>query len=176
MRRWTNSPIELTLDEVRELPLEDACGRLGVGDEHFAMVAHTIDDVVGGTLVLMFDKDNGRRLAASLLGKGSQNGGGWSEMEISALTETGNILSCAYVNAITRLIDRRLVPSVPYFVSDYGASVLQQAFAAHASLRDAMLVCRTGFHHAGDELSWLLIFIPTIALREAMEDAFVHLP
>ena len=35
----------------------------------------------------------------------------WSELEKSALTETGNILGCAYVNALTRLIGTDLVPS-----------------------------------------------------------------
>ena len=95
----------------------------------------------------------------------------WSELEKSALTETGNILGCAYVNAITRLIDHPLVPSAPYFVQDYGASVLQQALMAQAAATDTVLICRTGFYHEGEELNWLLLFVPTVALRTAMENA-----
>ncbi len=170
MCRWTNSAIRLTLDEACELPLEDACGAICDGDEQLAMVAHTLEDEIGGTIVLMFDEENGRRLAALLLGKDGENACGWSEMDVSALTETGNILSCAYVGAIARLIDRRMVPSVPYFVRDYGASVLQQALTAQAAAADSVLVCRTVFHQAGRELNWLLLFVPTVALRTAIEN------
>ncbi len=92
-------------------------------------------------------------------------------METSALAETGNILGCAYINSITRLIDRQLVPSVPHFVQDYGASVLQQAMVAQATDRDTVLVCRTGFHCANENLSWRVLFVPSVALREAMESA-----
>jgi len=90
---------------------------------------------------------------------------------MSALTETGNIVGCAYVSAVTRLIDRQLMPAVPYFIQDYGASVLQQALTAQAAAADAVLICRTRFHHEGEELNWLLLFVPTAALRTAMENA-----
>jgi len=176
MCRWTNSPIRLTLDEVRELPLEDACGALSVGDEPQAMVVLTLGGEIGGAMVLMFDEGNGRRLAASLLGEGAEATGSWSDLEKSALTETGNILSCAYIGAITRLIDRPLIPSIPYYVHDYGASVLQQALTAQAAAADSVLVCRTGFHHAGEELNWLLLFVPTVPLRAAIENALDQLP
>ncbi len=132
MTGWTNSPITLTLDEVCELPLGDACLALNVGEERLTMVALTLEGELGGAMVLAFDEHGARRLAASLLQAEPAVGPEWSDMEISALTETGNILGCAYINAITRLIDRQLVPSVPYFVQDYAASVFQQALAVQA--------------------------------------------
>ncbi len=171
MCRWTNSLITLTLDEVCELPLEDACLELNLGDELLTMVVLNLEGEIGGAMVLTFNEEDGRRLAASLLQTEPGSGPEWNEMETSALTETGNILGCAYMNAITRLIDRQLVPSVPYFVQDYGASVLQQALVAQASGRDTVLICRTGFHCENENLSWRVLFIPTIALRTAMENA-----
>ncbi len=171
MCRWTNSLIRLTLDEVCELPLADVCGALEIADELLTMVVIDLEGEIGGTMVLMFDEENGRRLAASLTGEGVAATGRWSELGMSALTETGNILGCAYVNAITRLIDHELMPAVPYFIQDYGASVLQQALVAQAAAADAVLICRTRFHHEGEELNWLLLFVPTVALRTAMENA-----
>jgi chemotaxis protein CheC len=171
MCRWTNSLITLTLDEVCELPLTEACVELSLDDRRLTMVVLNLEGEIGGTMVLTFTEDAGRQLAASLLHCAPGNDSEWSEMETSALAETGNILFCAYVEAITRLIDRQLVPSVPYFVQDYGASVLQQALVAQASGRDTVLVCRTGFHCANKDLSWRVMFVPTTALRAAMEDA-----
>lgn len=171
---WTNSVITLTLDEVCEIPLAEACLELNLDDEGLTMVVLNLEGDIGGTMVLTFNEENGRKLAASLLHCPSEEGPGWTDMEISALNETGNILGCAYINAITRLIDRQLVPSVPYFVQDFGASVLQQALVAQATGRDAVLICRTSFHCQNEDLTWRVMFIPTVALRTAMEDA-IHM-
>ena len=168
---WTNNLITLTLDEVCELPLAEACLGLNLDDERLTMVVLNLEGEIGGAMVLTFTEEDGRRLAGSLLQAAPGSGPEWNDMEMSALAETGNILGCAYINALTRLIDRQLVPSVPYFIQDYGASVLQQAMLARASGRDSVLICRTGFHCKNENLSWRVLFIPTIALREAMEDA-----
>ncbi len=175
MCRWTNSLIRLTLDEVCEMPLEDAVTELNLGDELLTMVVLNLDGEIGGSMVLTFNEKNGRQLAASLLEMEPNDGPDWNEMEQSALMETGNILGCAYVNAITRLIDHELVPTAPYFVQDYGASVVEQALVAQAASRDTVMICRTCFRKEDEELNWWLLFVPSFALRAAMENA-LHQP
>ncbi|MDZ7619347.1 MAG: chemotaxis protein [Patescibacteria group bacterium] len=171
MCRWTDGLITLTLDEVRELPLAEATEELDLGEELLTMVVLSLQGDVGGVMILTFDDDNGRQLVSALLQCPTSDSPDWSDLEKSALTETGNILGCAYMNAITRLIDHELVPSAPYFIQDYGASVLQQALLVQAMTSDQMLVCRTGFHREGEELNWRVLFVPTASLREAMERA-----
>ncbi len=175
MCRWTNSVISLTLDEVYELPLEAACKDLEVGEELLTMVVLNLEGELGGSMVLTFKEADGRQLAASLLQAELNAGPEWSELEQSALAETGNILGCAYVNALTRLIDRPLSPSAPYFLQDYGMSVIEQALTAQAASRDTVLICRTCFRQEGEELNWWLLFVPSLALRMAMENA-MHWP
>ncbi len=171
MCRWTNGLITMTLDEVREIPLEDASTEMDLDDDLLTMVVLSLEGEVGGEMILTFDDENGRQLAASLLGRPVAEDTEWTDLEKSALTETGNILGCAYMNAITRLIDHELVPSAPYFIQDYGASVLQQALMAQAMTCDKVLICRTGFHREGEELNWRVLFVPTEAMRIAMEKA-----
>ena len=97
-------------------------------------------------------------------------------MEISALNETGNILGCAYINAITRLLNYQLIPSPPYFIRDFGASVVQQAILGQAA-SERVLLCRTGFHHQAEgsaekkELAWWVLFVPSEQLRHRLENA-----
>lgn len=176
MCRWTNGLITLTLDEVREIPLEDVCTEFDFGNDLLTMVVLALEGEVGGDMILTFDEENGRHLAASLLGKEAEADTEWSDLEKSALCETGNILGCAYMNALTRLIDQELVPSPPYFLQDYGASVLQQALMAQATSCDKILICRTRFCREGEELNWNVFFVPTNAMRVAMEDALNSVP
>lgn len=175
MCRWTDGLITLTLDEVRELPLEDAAAEMNLGDDLLTMVVLTLNEPLSGVMILTFDEANGRQLAATLLRRPLPNTPEWSPLEQSALCETGNILGCAYVNALTRLIDRDLVPSPPYFLQDYGASVLQQALLPQAAAGESALICRTGFHRQGEQLDWRVLFVPSRELREALQGV-MHCP
>lgn len=168
MCRWTSGLITLTLDEVRQIPLEDLATTLAIDNERLTMVVLTLEGDLGGTMVLTFDDENGRALAASLLSRKPATDGDWSDLEKSALNETGNILSCAYMNALTRLINAQLVPSPPMFIQDYGASVLEQAVLQQIDDGDEVMVCRTCFHREGQALNWNVIFVPSLQLRMAL--------
>jgi chemotaxis protein CheC len=168
MCRWTDGIITVTLDEVRQVPLEEAGRELAVGDEMLTMVVITLDGELGGSLILMFDELDGRRLAASLLGREVGTEPEWSELEKSALMETGNILGCAYINALTRLIGTDLRPSPPCFLRDFGVSVLEQALMTQAAASDNLLLCEVGFHREGARLDWRVVFVPTPGLQDSL--------
>jgi chemotaxis protein CheC len=110
-------------------------------------------------------------LAASLVQRPVSTDPPWTELEISALNETGNILGCAYMNALTKLVDVELVPSVPYFLCDFGASVIEQALMAQVISMDKVLVCNTTFHRGDEDLNWNVIFVPSDRLRSKLEAA-----
>lgn len=168
MCRWTNGLISLSLDEVREIPLENVAAELGIGHELLTMVVLTLSGDVGGDMIVTFDQRSGRELAATLLHRPVHPDTPWSPLEQSALAETGNILGCAYMNALTRLIGCELVPSPPCFIQDFGASVIEQALSAQAACSDQVLIFRTGFHCEGRDLNWNVLFVPTEAMRAAM--------
>jgi chemotaxis protein CheC len=157
MCRWTNGLITVTLDEVKEIALDEVGVELNIGDEMLTMVVLTLPGEVGGNLILAFDEQGGRQLAASLSGRQPGTEPEWSDIEVSALTETGNILGCAYVNALSRLIGVDLAPSSPCFIQDFGTSVLQQAVMTQATRSRPPnsadpYIHRTEHHdHCGDE-------------------------
>jgi len=176
MCRWTCGLITVTLDEVRQIALEDVSVGLDIGDDLLTMVVLTLRGEVGGNLILVFDEPGGRQLAASLLRRQPGTDPEWSDIEKSALTETGNILGCAYVNALSRLIGTDLAPSAPYFIQDFGASVLQQAVMTQALTSDTLLLCEIGFHREGEELDWRVVFVPTQGMQAAMQQSLHAAP
>ena len=171
MCRWTNGLITVTLDSVQQIALEDIGLAMETGDELLTMVVLTMGGEVGGNLVLVFDETNGRQLAASLLGCEPGTEPEWSDLEKSVLTETGNILGCVYINTLARLIGVDIIPSAPYFVQDYGASVLQQAVMAQAVNSDSLLLCHIGFRRENQKLDWHVVFVPTQGMTEAMQQS-----
>ena len=171
MSRWTGGLISLTFDEVREIAVAEAFTELDLNEQPLTMVVLGLEGELGVRMVLVFDNEDARQLAASLLGRTPADGPEWTELEKSALAETGNILGCAYMNALVRLIGAELVPSPPYFVQDYAASVVQEALLVPAMTSDTVLICQTVFRRKEQELDWRVLFIPTEAMRQAIEGA-----
>jgi len=170
MSKWTNGQITLSLEGLSEISLEEVSTELNIGDDLLTMVMLNLEGDLGGQLILTFDEQNGRQLAASLLGREVNAEPEWSELEKSALNETGNILGCAYMRVLTEAIGTNLVPSPPYFAQDYGASVLQQAVMAQAMVSDRVLICRTIFRRKGELLRWNVFFVPAAELLERLEN------
>jgi chemotaxis protein CheC len=55
MCRWTDGLITVTLDEVRQIALEEVSAELDIGDELLTMVVLALPGEVGGNLILVFD-------------------------------------------------------------------------------------------------------------------------
>jgi len=171
MGRWTKGQISLSLDEVQEIALEEVAAEFDLGDELLTMVVMSLQSELGGQMILTFDEENGRRLAATLLSRDINQEPTWSNLEKSALNETGNILSCAYLNTLTPFISRDLIPGPPIFIQDFGASVLEQAVMAQAMVSDSVLLCRTRFRRGQEELNWNVFFVPTHELLDELTTA-----
>lgn len=168
MSRWVGEVVDLELEEVRAVPLEEVPTQLGVDDSVSVLVVLTLRPPLAGEIILHFDEGGARALAAALTGIPVPELGLWSELERSALLETGNILGCAYVNALSRMIDHELVPSAPSLVCDFAQSVLEQALALQLQHSDYVVLSRTRFIRGNENLSWWVLFLPSPELQEMM--------
>ena len=171
MNQWTNGQATLSLDQVFETPLEEATAELDLGMDLLTMVVLGVDGEYGGQLILAFDDENGRKLAATLLNREVPDDPEWSAIEQSAIMETGNIMGSAYLSEMTRLLGTELKPSAPYFIQDFGASVLEQALMAQAAECDTVLVCQTHFEFNNQQVNWHVFFVPDHSLVTAMNEA-----
>lgn len=174
MQRWTNGPVELHLEDIQELPLSDVHVVLNLGNEPMTAVALCFQGDLGGTLVLLFDKENGQRLASMLTGR-LLNVSRWKELEKSALAETGNLLACAYAMALAEAVGRPLLPSVPSLVQDAGAHVLEKALKVQAPDAELVVVCRTGCRYNGCQIHWWLLFFPAGPLCTLLKEAAAYI-
>lgn len=170
MSAWTSGQVSLTLDEVREVAVEEVAEALELTDELSTLVMLAVGGTMGGQLILSFDRDNACRLIASLLNRDVEFDREWGVLEISALQETGNILSSAYLNAITALTGRRFWPSPPLVTEDYAMSVVEQAVMTQALTEDRVLLCRTRFSRLGERVEWNLIFVPSPELLQLLRE------
>ena len=108
-----------------------------------AVLMHMLGDLTGRTL-LVFPKPTAARLASLMLRRpGSSEELG--EMEQSAIKEAGNILSSAYMNALSDFMGMMLLPSPPSLAVDMSTAVLTTAYLQFGSDKDYVFCVESEF-------------------------------
>ena len=121
----------------------------------------------------MFPADGANTLCDLIMRKPVGTTTELGEMEESGLKEVGNILSSAYLNALSDFMGMMLVPSVPSLVVDYSAAVLTTTYLTFGSDRDFVWCVETQFHFedAREQVSAHFLLLPDLASLRAIFDA-----
>jgi chemotaxis protein CheC len=116
-----------------------------------AVMMQVLGDLTGRT-VQVFPARTASRLAGILLQEVDVDfPDGFGEMEQSALKECGNILSGAYLGALSDFLGMVLLTSVPALAVDMSAAVLSSAYLGDGEVDDHLLCIDTIFRMDGDE-------------------------
>jgi chemotaxis protein CheC len=125
--------------------LEDVPPQVSSPEEPVAAVLmHMLGDLTGRTL-LVFPRLTAIRLSELMLRRLKGSTREFGEMEQSAIKEAGNILSSAYMNALSDFMGLMLIPSPPSLAVDMSAAVLTTAYLQFGSDRDFVFCVESEF-------------------------------
>ena len=122
----------------------------------------------------MFPKRTALRLAALLMRKPPDGRGGddddFSEMDQSAIKEAGNILSSAYMNALSEFMHLMLLPSPPSLAVDMSTAVLTTAYLQFSSQKDYVFCVESEFMmmQMSEKLRGFFLLLPDPASLQAL--------
>lgn len=136
-----------------------------------AVLMHMLGDLTGRTL-LLFPESVARRLCDMLLRRPIGTTASFDAIEQSCLKEAGNILSGAYLNALSDFMSMLLLPSVPSLVVDLTAAVLTTTYLNFGHDRDFVFCVETEFNiDSADGLRGHFLLLPDLASLKAIFDA-----
>ena len=165
LSRWIGRNALISVERVEQLDLQQATSVMGESEEPVTACIMAMKGHVTGQLIMMFDDTSGLSLADILMDHAPGTATVWGELERSAALETANIIGCAYLNAISRLLrdghaSHEILPSPPRFHQDYAQSLLQFALMNQAMASDAVFLTETQFSIEDSPANWVLLFIP----------------
>jgi chemotaxis protein CheC len=144
LSQMVGETIMITVPTINIARLEEVPVQMSDPDEPVAAVLmHMMGDLTGRTL-LVFPKRSAVRLASRLL-KQKQSEQSLSEMGQSAIKEAGNILSSAYMNALSDFMGMLLLPSPPSLAVDMSEAVLTTAYLQFGTDRDYVVCVESEF-------------------------------
>jgi chemotaxis protein CheC len=145
LSQLTGSTIMIKVPNITVASIEELPSQFTPEEEPVAAVLmHMLGDLSGRTM-LVFPKPTVMRLAELMLRRPVGSSTAFSELETSAIKEAGNILSGAYMNALSDFLGMLLLPSPPSLVIDMSTAVLTSAIGEFAPDPDAVLCVESEF-------------------------------
>lgn len=173
LSQMTHRTIMIDVPEVEIRRLEEVAELVGPPDTVIAAVLmHMMGDLTGRTMVIL-PANSARVLCDILLRRSVGTTTTFESMEHSTLKETGNILSSAYLNALSDFMGMMLLPSVPSLVVDLAGAVLTTTYLNFGHDRDFVFCVDTSFRVEGahEALQGQFLLLPDPPSLQAIFDA-----
>jgi chemotaxis protein CheC len=169
LSQMVGQTIMISVPTINVSRLEEIPPQVAEHDEPVAAVLmHMLGDLTGRTL-LVFPRTTAIRLAALLLRR-EPEGDDFTEMEQSAIKEAGNILSSAYMNALSDFMGMMLLPSPPSLAVDMSTAVLTTAYLQFGSDKDYVFCVESEFLMGGldERMRGFFLLLPDPASLQAI--------
>ena len=170
LSQMTGSTIMISVPTINISSLEDVPTQISEPEEPIAAVLmHMLGDLTGRTL-LVFPRPTAMRLAELMLRRPAGSSREMGALEQSAIKEAGNILSGAYMNALSEFMGLMLLPSPPSLAIDMSSAILSTAFLQFGTDRDHVFYVESQFflQEQQEHLRGFFLLLPDLASLQAI--------
>lgn len=163
LSQMINSKIDMKVPKVDLLEFKELSDIVGGAENIVVGILFTLEGQIDGMMMFMMDKEASRHLVNSLMGTSYETSTGeFSEMELSALNEIGNIIAGAYLSSLSALTNLLITSSVPYMAIDMAGAILSVPAIEFGKMGDKALLIETEFGDEVKAVNGYFILIPTI--------------
>ena len=166
----TGGTIMISVPTINIARLEEVPPQISAPEEPVAAVLmNMLGDLTGRTL-LVFPKPTAIRLSELMLRRPQGSSTDLGELEQSAIKEAGNILSGAYMNALSDFMGLMLLPSPPSLAIDMSTAVLTTAYLQFGSDKDYVFCVESEFYMKDiqEHLRGFFLLLPDMASLQAI--------
>ena len=170
LSQMTGQTIMISVPTINISALEDVPPQIGEPEEPVAAVLMNMVGDLSGRTLLVFPRDTAVRMAELLLKRPRKDQGELTELEQSAIKEAGNILSGAYMNALSDFMGMMILPSPPSLAIDMAQAVLTTAYLQFGDDRDHVVCVETEFfmQEANEHLRGFFLLLPELPSLRAI--------
>jgi chemotaxis protein CheC len=170
LSQMTGHTIMIKVPAISVSSMEEMPAQFSPDEEPVAAVLmHMLGDLSGRTL-LVFPRPTVMRLAELMLRRPVGSSIALGELETSAIKEAGNILSGAYMNALSEFLGMILLPSPPSLALDDAVAVVSTAYLQFSDDRDYAFCVESEFfmQDVGERLRGYFLLMPDLSSLHAM--------
>ena len=168
LAKMMNMKIDMNVPRVDLVPFTNLPDIFGSPEEVLAGILVQLDGDIKGMMMFLVKEKSAHNLVNSLMGGMIQSSGdGFSDMELSALGEIGNIIIGAYLSAMSNLTSLKTSSSVPYISIDMAGALLSVPAIEFGKLGDKVLLIETQFGEL-DFVNGYFLMVPELESYDAI--------
>ena len=149
LSQMLNKKLDMQVPVVRLVDFQTLAKVVGGEEDLVVAIFLTLSEDIEGSLMFVLPEASVHALVNDLFGRPETDKTPFSETDLSAIQEIGNIIAGAYLSAISTLTQLTIGMSVPYLSIDMAAAVLSVPAIEFGKLGDHALLIQTQF---GDEV------------------------
>jgi len=155
-----DKPVDMLVPSVEILPFEEIANCVGGPEELVLAIYLRVVGDAPGNLFFILNLDSASRILRSIVGMHPADEGMFTDIELSALHEIGNILAGSYLSSLADLTHLNMVPSVPALAIDMAGAILSFGLIQSGQMGDQALLIDTKFLEGTQEVKGHFFFIP----------------
>lgn len=159
--------VDMKVPQVKILGFKDVGEILGDGETPVVGIYFKLLNDLKGNIMYVMDIDSAINLTNMLYGT-SDFKSELNEMDMSALSEVGNILSASYINSLCLLTGLNLKISVPSISVDMAAAILSVPAVQFGHMGDHVIFIETQFKEDNRSITGDLFLIPEVESFEKL--------
>lgn len=162
-----NIKVDMSVPNVALLPFDQIASVVGSEEDTVVGILIQLEGEVNGMMMFIFDMKSAHHLVNSLMMRDVHTNEedpsieNFSEMDMSALNEIGNIVSGSYLNALASLTGLKMLCSVPSLTVDMVGALLSVPAAEFGKYGDKMLMIQSQFGE-DDFVTGYFLLIPEL--------------
>ena len=152
--------VDMKVPQVRLLNFSEVGEVMGGEEQIVVGIYLAVEGDITGSIMFILEQSAGKALVSKLMGMPASEGE-YSEIEISAMKEIGNIITGAYLNSLSQLTNLKIIPSVPDLNIDMLNAILSVPAIEFGIMGDQILLIQTQFTD-DVELNGYFILLPDL--------------
>lgn len=157
-----NAKIDMKVPNVELLGFKDLADIIGGPENLIVGILLTLEGQIDGMMMFMLEQDSAHHIVNMIMGRDINSFEEFSEMDLSALNEIGNIIAGAYLSAISTLTNMTITSSVPYMAIDMAGAILSVPAIEFGKISDKALVIKTQVYEDDRAVNGYFVLIPTL--------------
>lgn len=168
LSQMVNSKIDMKVPKVELLNFKELPDIVGGAESLVVGILLTLDGDVDGMMMFMMDKRSARLIVNLLMNRDINETEleEFSEMDLSALQEIGNIIAGAYLSSLSQLTSMTITSSIPYMSIDMAGAILSVPAIEFGKVSDKALLIQSQFGEEEKKVNGYFILIPSIRSYE----------
>ncbi|MDR1558110.1 MAG: chemotaxis protein CheC [Clostridiales bacterium] len=164
MSKMLGRMIKLRVPAVNMVDFKDIARFLGGPEQIIIGVLVQITGDINGMMMFLVKRESGEILIRSLMGDFApkKESGDFTELELSAMKEIGNILASSYLGSLSGFIQKNVMPSVPLLSIDMANAILSVPAIEFGKTADHALLIESVFETDTDDLAGYFLLIPDV--------------